>query len=78
MKMTERTMDLIRSKMAADQKAIPALHEQATDLGLAPQPWWNRAFYEYAIQRREAELEAQSKGGDDDDYTTTSLDQTGS
>ena len=65
MEMTERTMDLIRSKMAADQKAIPDLHEQATDLGLAPQPWWNRSFYEHAIQRREAELEAERKGGDE-------------
>ena len=65
MEMTERTMDLIREQMANDTAILPALHEQATDLGLAPQPWWNRSFYEHAIQRREAELEAERKGGDE-------------
>ena len=66
MEMTERTMDLVREQIEADNAALPALHEQATDLGLAPQPWWNRDFYEHAIQRREAELEAERKGGDED------------
>ena len=64
MEMTERAMDRVREQIANDAAALPALHEQATDLGLAPQPWWNRSFYEHAIQRRKAELEAEKKGGD--------------
>ena len=66
MDMTRRAMDKVREQIADDASALPALHERATDLGLAPQPWWNRAFYEHAIQRREAELEMQRKEVDND------------
>lgn len=83
MEMSDRAMDLVRVQIAAQQKMIPDLYERATDLDLAPQPWWDRVFYEHAIQRREAELEAlradpetrywlgrKAKGGDDDECTS--------
>ena len=66
MDMSDRGMDLVRAQIAAQQKAIPHLHERATDLGLMPQPWWSRSFYEHAIQRREAELEAQEDEVEED------------
>jgi len=41
-----------------DDEREQDLHERALELDLQPQPWWDKAFYQHAIRRREAELEA--------------------
>lgn len=55
----------IKKRIAANKAAMPDLHEEATDLGLNPQPWWDKDFYKYAIRLCLAEREAQAnKGGE--------------
>jgi len=51
----------IREKIAENKAALPGLHEKALDLGLFPQPWWNRAFYDYAIRQAEIVQEANGR-----------------
>jgi len=51
-------MDGIRQRVADNKAALPGLHERALELDLFPQPWWNRKFYDWAIRRREQELDA--------------------
>lgn len=51
-----------KKRISENRAAIPELHNQATELDLRPQPWWDRDFYEHAIKVREAELEAKEGG----------------
>ena len=50
-----KMMDTIKQKVADDQDALPALHKEALALKLHPQPWWNRDFYDYAIDQAKAQ-----------------------
>lgn len=56
-------VDRIKEQIADNEKALPGLLERAVELNLQPQPWWDRKFYEYAIKRREAEIE--KEGGEE-------------
>ena len=46
-------MKEIRSKIAKDNAILPALHSQAQDLDLQPQPCWNADFYKRQIRQTE-------------------------
>lgn len=50
----ETVMEGLRQQIADNKAVLPGLHERALELDLFPQPWWNRSFYEWAIQTAEA------------------------
>lgn len=53
----DRIMSRIKERIIEDSHAMLALRERALEMGLSPQPWWDREFCEYAIWSKEREEE---------------------
>jgi len=51
--MRNKLMENVRKRITDNKEALPKLTKKAVDLELHPQPWWNRDFYDYAIEQEE-------------------------
>ncbi len=57
MTMLQILTQYIRERIIDDQIHLPNLYAEARQLGLRPQPWWDKQFYDHTILRRKAEIE---------------------